>query len=483
MKTTKENDNNNIVHYVDWINQIFKKNSLQCDLYFLDDNKEKDVSKKRKAQLKDEYDNISRSKENINNSKKIKNELSIKDNMHDYIYDDRIYNNDKEKNVIKSDNKNVIKSDNKNVIKSDNKNVIKSDYKSDDRNACDIYKSNKKNVPDNCHIYDDNSSVENLDGKNKLNNIRNIHNDNSSSCDISDIKSEDEYIEPYEKKNEENINEYKNKKNIANENIKEGKSSIYNDEHNYNSLLYNSCNGEISKINKISSHNNIDNNMDNYNTFANVNNFIIYSSDDEDNISNYYNGKDVLNDEIMFPIKFNFEKLKKNIYVIEHIDKIYYDTFLNKNPSEKSVFMNNESTGYLKNDVNDKCVVDNINVINPSSVNTLSNISNIRNEKIENNNKNEKLIKSYPTQSKNVMSTFSFWNIEKETFITKPLYAQNLRKKQFSLLDESEEMIRNYSSNQYSIKFVPRHLLYVMSQVASRSFFDPLYRKQLFFRY
>ncbi|EUR79215.1 hypothetical protein PFBG_00704 [Plasmodium falciparum 7G8] len=116
-------------------------------------------------------------------------------------------------------------------------------------------------------------------------------------------------------------------------------------------------------------------------------------------------------------------------------------------------------------------------------VNTLSNISNIRNEKIENNNKNEKLIKSYPTQSKNVMSTFSFWNIEKETFITKPLYAQNLRKKQFSLLDESEEMIRNYSSNQYSIKFVPRHLLYVMSQVASRSFFDPLYRKQLFFRY
>ncbi|EUT93048.1 hypothetical protein PFAG_00176 [Plasmodium falciparum Santa Lucia] len=458
MKTTKENDNNNIVHYVDWINQIFKKNSLQCDLYFLDDNKEKDVSKKRKAQLKDEYDNISRSKENINNSKKIKNELSIKDNMHDYIYDDRIYNNDKEKNVIKSDNKNVIKSD-----------------------KC--YKNNKKNVPDNCHIYDDNSSVENLDGKNKLNNIRNIHNDNSSSCDISDIKSEDEYIEPYEKKNEENINEYKNKKNIANENIKEGKSSIYNDEHNYNSLLYNSCNGEISKINKISSHNNIDNNMDNYNTFANVNNFIIYSSDDEDNISNYYNGKDVLNDEIMFPIKFNFEKLKKNIYVIEHIDKIYYDTFLNKNPSEKSVFMNNESTGYLKNDVNDKCVVDNINVINPSSVNTLSNISNIRNEKIENNNKNEKLLKSYPTQSKNVMSTFSFWNIEKETFITKPLYAQNLRKKQFSLLDESEEMIRNYSSNQYSIKFVPRHLLYVMSQVASRSFFDPLYRKQLFFRY
>ncbi|KOB61844.1 hypothetical protein PFHG_03614, partial [Plasmodium falciparum HB3] len=300
--------------------------------------------------------------------------------MHDYIYDDRIYNNDKEKNVIKSDNKNVIKSDNKNVIKSDNKNVIKSDYKSDDRNACDIYKSNKKNVPDNCHIYDDNSSVENLDGKNKLNNIRNIHNDNSSSCDISDIKSEDEYIEPYEKKNEENINEYKNKKNIANENIKEGKSSIYNDEHNYNSLLYNSCNGEIN---------------------------------DEDNISNYYNGKDVLNDEIMFPIKFNFEKLKKNIYVIEHIDKIYYDTFLNKNPSEKRVFMNNESTGYLKNDVNDKYVVDNINVINPSSVNTLSNIPNIRNEKIENNNKNEKLIKSYPPQSKNVMSPFSFWNMKR----------------------------------------------------------------------
>ncbi|KYO02952.1 hypothetical protein PRSY57_0202300 [Plasmodium reichenowi] len=460
MKRTKENDNNNIVHYVDWINQIFKKNSLQCDLYFLDDNKEKDVSKKRKAQLKGEYDNISRNKENMNNCKKIKNELSIKDNMDDYIYDARMYNNDEEKNVIKSDFK-----------------------KNDDRNACDIYKSNKKYVPDNCHIYDDNSLVEILDGKNKLNNIRNIHNDNSSSCDISDIKSEDEYIEAYEKKNEENINEYKNKKNISNENITEGKSLIYNDEYNYNSLLYNSCNDKISKINKISSHNNNDNNMDNYNTFANVNNFIIYSSDDEDNILNYYNGKDVLNDEIMFPIKFNFEKLKKNIYVIEHIDKIYYDTFLKKNPSGKSVFMNDESTGYLKNDMDDKCVVDNINVINPSNMNTLSNISNIRNEKIENNKKNEKLIKSYPTQSKNVMSTFSFWNIEKETFITKPLYAHNLRKKQFSLLDESEEMIRNYSSNQYSIKFVPRHLLYVMSQVASRSFFDPLYRKQLFFRY
>ncbi|SPJ08278.1 conserved Plasmodium protein, unknown function [Plasmodium sp. DRC-Itaito] len=466
MKRTKENENNNIAHYVDWINQIFKKNSLQSDIFFFDDKKEKDVSKKRKAQLKDEYDNISKRKENINNYKKIKNELSIKDNMHGYIYDDCIYNKDEEKNVVKSDNK--------------------SDNKSCDKNAGDIYKSSKKYLPYNSHIYIDNSLVGILDGKNKLNNIRNIHNDNSSSCDISDIKSDDEYIEQYEKKNEENINEYKNKKNITNKNITEEESLIYNDENNYLSLLYNPCNDKISKMNKIDSQNNNNNNnhnMDNYNTFANVCNFIIYSSDDEDNISNYYNGKELLNEEIMFPIKFNFEKLKKNIFVIEHIDKIYYDTILKKNQSEKGVFMNDESTGYLKNDMNDKCFVDNMNVINHCNMNTLINISNIKNDKIENNNKNEKLIKSDPTQSKNVMSTFSFWNIEKETFITKPLYAQNLRKKQFTLLDESEEMIRNYSSNQYSIKFVPRHLLYVMSQVASRSFFDPLYRKKLFFRY
>ncbi|SOV10311.1 conserved Plasmodium protein, unknown function [Plasmodium gaboni] len=454
MKTTKENDNNNIIHYVDWINQIFKKSSLQSDIYFFDDNKEKDVSKKRKAQLKDEYDNISKGKKKINNLKKKKNELNIKDNMKGYIYDDE------EKNVVKSD----------------------------DKSSCDIYKSNNKYVPHNSHIYNDNNLVEILDVKNKENSIRNIHNGSSSSCDISDIKSEDEYIEQYEKNNEENINEYRNEKNRTNKNIMEGKSLIYNDEHNYNSLIYNPCNDKISKMNKMGSHNDNNNNnnmdnMDNYNTFANACNFIIYSSDDEDNISNYYNDKELLNDDIMLPIKFNFEKLKKNIYVIEHIDKIYYDTFLKKNQNEKSVLINDENSGYLKNDINDKCVVDNINVMNPSNMNTLSNISNIRNEKIENNNKNEKLIKSDAAQSKNVMSTFSFWNIEMETFITKPLYAQNLRKKQFSLLDESEEMIRNYSSNQYSIKFVPRHLLYVMSQVASRSFFDPLYRKQLFFRY
>ncbi|SOV73653.1 conserved Plasmodium protein, unknown function [Plasmodium sp. gorilla clade G3] len=459
MKTTKENDNNNIVHYVDWINEIFKKNSLQSDIFFFDDNKEKDVSKKRKAQLKDEYDNISRRNENINNSKKIKNELNIKDNMHGYIYSNRIYKNDEEKNVVRSENK------------------------SDDKNACDIYKSNKKYLPHNSHIYNENSLIEILDVKNKLNNISNIHNDSSSSCDISDIKSEDEYIDQYEKKNEENINDYKNEKNITNKNITEGKCIIYNDENNYNSLIYNPCNDKISKMNKLGSHNNNNDNMDNYNTFANICNFIIYSSDDEDNISNYYEDKELLNDDNMFPIKFNFEKLKKNIYVIEHIDKIYYDTFLKKNQSEKGVFMNDGSTDYLKNDMNDKYVVDNMNIINPSNMNTLSNISKMRNEKLQNNNKNEKLIKSDFAQSKNVMNTFSFWNIEKETFITKPLYAQNLRKKQFSLLDESEEMIRNYSSNQYSIKFVPRHLLYVMSQVASRSFFDPIYRKQLFFRY
>ncbi|SCL97134.1 conserved Plasmodium protein, unknown function [Plasmodium chabaudi chabaudi] len=107
-------------------------------------------------------------------------------------------------------------------------------------------------------------------------------------------------------------------------------------------------------------------------------------------------------------------------------------------------------------------------------------INNIKNENI-NNRLNLKLEPDFDPSKRMENNNFCFWNMENETYITRPLYANQLNKKSYTLLDESEEMIKQFSSNQYSIKFVPRHLLYSVSQVASRTFFDPLYRKQLFF--
>ncbi|CAD2085053.1 conserved Plasmodium protein, unknown function [Plasmodium vinckei lentum] len=107
-------------------------------------------------------------------------------------------------------------------------------------------------------------------------------------------------------------------------------------------------------------------------------------------------------------------------------------------------------------------------------------INNLKNEKI-NNSSNLKLEPDFDPSKRMENNNFCFWNMENETYITRPLYANQLNKKSYTLLDESEEMIKQFSSNQYSIKFVPRHLLYSVSQVASRTFFDPLYRKQLFF--
>ncbi|KEG00409.1 hypothetical protein YYE_04592 [Plasmodium vinckei vinckei] len=107
-------------------------------------------------------------------------------------------------------------------------------------------------------------------------------------------------------------------------------------------------------------------------------------------------------------------------------------------------------------------------------------INNIKNENL-NNSLNLKLESDFDPSKRMENNNFCFWNMENETCITRPLYANQLNKKSYTLLDESEEMIKQFSSNQYSIKFVPRHLLYSVSQVASRTFFDPLYRKQLFF--
>ncbi|KNA01320.1 conserved Plasmodium protein, unknown function [Plasmodium vivax] len=96
---------------------------------------------------------------------------------------------------------------------------------------------------------------------------------------------------------------------------------------------------------------------------------------------------------------------------------------------------------------------------------------------------NLKAKKQEESSQKNAAANFSFWNVAHETYVTRPLYAQHLKKEQVSLLEESEEMVKSFSVNKYSLKFVPRHLLYVVSQVASRTFFDPLYRKKLFRHY
>lgn len=100
---------------------------------------------------------------------------------------------------------------------------------------------------------------------------------------------------------------------------------------------------------------------------------------------------------------------------------------------------------------------------------------------------NESLMKKEnAVMNKKKIHTFSFWHNENESFIIKPPIAHNAinninNKNQCTLLEESEEIIKNYVLNKYSIKYAPRHLLYSLSQVASRVFFDPHYRKHLFY--
>ncbi|SBT70667.1 conserved Plasmodium protein, unknown function [Plasmodium malariae] len=200
---------------------------------------------------------------------------------------------------------------------------------------------------------------------------------------------------------------------------------------------------------------------------------------------------------------------KSSLYDVTNGAVISSNNIYNSNNNMKDGDDNNNNDKINSNDSNNNRNNNNINNINNINYNNNNNINYKNNNNINynnnnninynnnnninynnNNNNNETVLKRnerinrqdvFPP--KNDTHDFCFWNVENDTYITRPLYAQHLNKKHFTLLDESEEMIKNYSSNQYSIKFVPRHLLYVVSQVASRTFFDPIYRKQLLFHF
>ncbi|ANQ06573.1 Uncharacterized protein PCOAH_00008230 [Plasmodium coatneyi] len=196
-------------------------------------------------------------------------------------------------------------------------------------------------------------------------------------------------------------------------------------------------------------------------------------------------------------ICLNYDKMEKNITTMREMDDEFYNLSMQdhqqgegvkdwgdtrtavpaviakadgeNNPPREDHVRNGRKTATCSND--------NSWATNREEGNNASN-SNITSLKV-----GERTKKQEEASPKNAAANFSFWNIAHQTYVTRPLYAQHLKKEQVSLLDESEEMVKSYSVNKYSIKYVPRHLLYVVSQVASRTFFDPLYRKKLFRHY
>ncbi|ETB57037.1 hypothetical protein YYC_04887 [Plasmodium yoelii 17X] len=288
---------------------------------------------------------------------------------------------------------------------------------------------------------------------------------NLSSSSISEIGSEGEG------------NETENKQMSIKEVKKEGKicknsENSENNENNGNKLysnIYDNYNGEIQDI-KFQKKKYID--------YTALSSFINEESFSDESNDPKNEGRDT--DLISYNI---FEEIVKKR---EELDKMFFDNLNMHDNNDKEVKEN------VKNDNNivENKLISNIksennnvksenNNVKSGNNNVKSGNNNVKSE--NNNNTNLKLENDFDSSKKMENNNFCFWNMENETYITKPLYASQLKKKSYTLLDESEEMVKHFSLNKYSIKFVPRHLLYSVSQVVSRSFFDPLYRKQLFF--
>ncbi|CRG95441.1 conserved Plasmodium protein, unknown function [Plasmodium gallinaceum] len=477
-----------ISSYVDWVRDIFNSDVL-LNVNFLNIENEKKEKKKRK----------------LNQVEKIikKSKIINEENSPNNVLIEETNNKDENNCYLKNTNFNEsYKSTNFNIIESNN---------------------NKHNLNENYFI-------------NNNFNMINSSKKNSSSCDISEIDSEeDSYKETIEKNN--NVDH----SNIFNDNFK-NLSEICN---NLNKITPNKLNRDIilnENSNKIYNHR--------LNIIGDeVSNFLIYTSDKDD--INNDNEEEIKSNNSIF-ISFNYDQFKKNVHLIEEIDKEFYsiskeEEKKQERKKEKSGKIVNNNSNNVSNNISfNNYIDDNINYnINANNNNNNNNNynndddddvddnnnnnddvddnnnnndyddvddnnnenkneynnNNNNNDDVDDNNnnnndddddnnnpinfkKNEKIIKEENFSSNNnFLNNFCFWNIESDSYISRPLYVQNNNKKYFTFLEESEEMIKNYSSNQYSIKFVPRHLLYVLSQVASRIFFDPMYRKQLFFQF
>ncbi|EUD66879.1 hypothetical protein C922_02865 [Plasmodium inui San Antonio 1] len=199
----------------------------------------------------------------------------------------------------------------------------------------------------------------------------------------------------------------------------------------------------------------------------------------------------------------NYDKMEKNITTMREMDDEFYN-LSRQDHQRREGFKDLDETrttipaviakidkennppreNHVRNDGKTvTCSNDNSGATNRGEGNNVRNSSNNGNSNATNLKAAERTKKQEEESSNNAATNFSFWNVAHQTYVTRPLYAQHLKREQVSLLDESEEMVKSYSVNKYSIKYVPRHLLYVVSQVASRTFFDPLYRKKLFRHY
>ncbi|CRG98836.1 conserved Plasmodium protein, unknown function [Plasmodium relictum] len=418
-----------ISSYVEWINNIFNTDTL-----------------------------INVNLLNIENRKRKLNETENIEKKNKTLNEENSYNNILIEEADYKDNNNHLEKFNFNKI-----------YKSTNFNI-DGLNDNKLNLNENYFI-------------NKFN-LNDPIKKNSSSCDISEIESEEPYEETIKK------NENTNNLNLLRNNIQ----NLSDGYDNLNQVTKKKLNTDI-----IINENSNEIHKRRFNSIGDeISKFLIYSSDNDD-INNTNVEKIKTNDSLC--ASYNYDKIKKNIHTLEEVDKEFY---IISKKEEKKEQGRKEKTGKIMNN-NSNIESDNINNNYNNGMNINMNYSinsnNTSNNNTNNNNvnknfdnnitnnainlkKDEKVVKQENLSSnKNLVNNFCFWNIENESYISRPLYVQNINKKYFTLLEESEEMIKNYSSNQYSIKFVPRHLLYVLSQVASRIFFDPMYRKQLFFQF
>ncbi|CAA9986817.1 conserved Plasmodium protein, unknown function [Plasmodium knowlesi strain H] len=303
-------------------------------------------------------------------------------------------------------------------------------------------------------------------------------NDDSSSCDISEIESDEEQNEGMAKSGSKDAEEKSSL--IVNRSYTRGSS-----EYGY-------------------THEEVKGGSPGPFVYDITSSLMFFSSDEDhyDGEEGDRNGEKDAREETSrssnyLPSCLNYDKMEKNISTMREMDDEFYN--LSRQDHQKGEGAKDlDDTGITVPAVTAKVdreynppLTDHVR--NEGKVATSSNDNrwatnqeegnNVSNRNVTNLKAGERTKNQEQVSPKNAATNFSFWNIAHETYVTRPLYAQHLKKEQVSLLDESEEMVKSYSVNKYSIKYVPRHLLYVVSQVASRTFFDPLYRKKLFRHY
>ncbi|SBT31901.1 conserved Plasmodium protein, unknown function [Plasmodium ovale wallikeri] len=464
----EEGGNCNIALYVNWIHNIFKADVSVSSLLRIEAEKEK--KRKRKIREEDEKreENVYiKLKKNDNSEKKDKPSIREKVNFPFIMHEGEKRNDLKEEHE---------------------KAVGMHSHLSNERST--PFHTLATNVKNSLHT---NRSEHDFLNKDELKSANFLKSNSSSSCDISEIESDEELHT-----------------GVVEESIA---GAMYGDAtkmgRNYQAL-HGSYDNVYATVLQRANQNAKLMDLPNIIDFEILSDLMLYPSDDEEadedggsrggETDGSANGRKTKTDNVV-RVSFNCDKFKKNTDAARELDAEFFSFSmeayknsekkegmgergsLNASPEDLATADSSRDRGENKN-VSDN--FDNGTVCTSSAAHLRSPIeggdADGDNDTV-NLKRNEKGNRQDVFPPKNMSHNFCFWNVENGTYITKPLYAQRLNKKTYTLLDESEEMIKNYSSNKYSIKFVPRHLLYVVSQVASRTFFDPIYRKQLLFQF